>query len=59
MLTFMLRGKKHSQHIPQARVSEVRRRVEAGCQFPATVREVLAINAQPLVLTRRQRRSWP
>lgn len=58
-LTFMLRGKKHTQHIPQAWVSEVQRRVKAGRQFLAAVREVLTLNAQLLVLARRQRRPWP
>jgi hypothetical protein len=34
----------------------VQRRVEAGRQFQQAVREVLAANAQLLVLARRQRR---
>jgi hypothetical protein len=52
----MVRGKKHVQHIPSAWVEDVRRRVEAGREFQDAVREVLAANAQLLVLARPQRR---
>ena len=55
-LTFMVRGKKHVQHIPKDWVEDVRRRVAAGREFQDAVREVLATNAQLLVLARRQRR---
>ena len=55
-LTFMVKGKKHVQHIPKEWVEEVRKRVEAGRQFQDAVREVLAANAQLLVLARKQRR---
>jgi hypothetical protein len=55
-LTFMVRGKKHVQHIPKEWVEDVRRRVKAGREFQDAVREVLAANAQLLVLARRQRR---
>jgi hypothetical protein len=55
-LTFMVRGKKHVQHIPKEWVEDVRRRVEAGREFQEAVREVLAANAQLLVLARQQRR---
>jgi len=55
-LTFMVRGKKHVQHIPSDWVEDVRRRVEAGREFQDAVREVLAANAQLLVLARQQRR---
>ena len=54
-LTFMVRGKKHVQHIPKDGVEEVRRRVEAGREFQDAVREVLAANAQLLMLARRQK----
>jgi len=54
--TFMVRGKKHTQHIPKDWVEDVRHRVEAGREFQEAVREVLAANAQLLVLARRQRR---
>ena len=53
--TFMVRGKKHVQHIPKDWVEDVRRRVEAGREFQDAVREVLAANAQLLVLARQQR----
>ena len=54
--TFMVRGKKHVQHIPKDWLEDVRRRVEAGREFQDAMREVLAANAQLLVLARRQRR---
>lgn len=53
-LTFMVQGKKQVQHIPKPWVEEVRRRVEAGREFQEAVREVLAANAQLLVLARQQ-----
>ena len=53
-LTFMVRGKKHVQHIPKTWVEEVRRRVAEGREFQEAVREVLAANAQLLVLARKQ-----
>jgi hypothetical protein len=52
----MVQGKKHVQHIPREWVEDVRRRVEAGREFQDAVREVLAANAQLLVLARQQRR---
>ena len=55
-LTFMVNGKKRVQHIPKDWAEDVRRRVEAGREFQDAVREVLAVNAQLLVLARQQRR---
>ena len=55
-LTFMVQGKKHVQHIPKPWVDEVRKRVQAGREFQDAVREVLAANAQLLVLARQQRK---
>lgn len=55
-LTFMVRGKKHVQHIPKPWVEEVRRRVRLGREFQDAVRQVLAANAQLLVLARQQRK---
>lgn len=55
-LTFMVKGKKHVQHIPKDWVEDVRKRVQAGREFQEAVREVLAANAQLLVLARKQRR---
>lgn len=54
-LTFMVDGKKHVQHIPKHLVEDVRKRVEAGRELQDAVREVLAANAQLLVLARKQR----
>jgi hypothetical protein len=54
-LTFMVGGKKHVQHIPKHLVEDVRKAVEAGREFQDAVREVLAANAQLLVLARKQR----
>ncbi len=55
-LTFMVQGKKRVQHIPKDWVEEVRRRVRTGREFQDAVREVLAANAQLLVLARQQRK---
>jgi hypothetical protein len=54
-LTFMVDSKKHVQHIPKHLVDEVRKRVAAGREYQDAVREVLASNAQLLVLARKQR----
>jgi len=54
-LTYMAGGKKHVQYIPQHLVDEVRMKVEAGREYQDAVREVLAANAQLLVLARKQR----
>lgn len=53
-LTFMVDGQKRVERIPAAWVAEVRRRVEGGRQFKEAVAEVLAANAQLLVLERQQ-----
>ena len=53
-LTFMVQGKKRVQHIPKDWVEEVRRRVKEGREFQDAVREVLAANAQLLVLERKK-----
>jgi hypothetical protein len=53
-LTYMVQGKKRVQHIPKEWVEEVRRRVEQGREFQDAVREVLAANAQLLVLERKE-----
>ncbi len=55
-LTFMVEGQRRVERIPRDWVEEVRRRVEAGREFQDAVREVLAANAQLLVLTRQQRK---
>ncbi len=53
-LTFMVEGKKRVERIPAAWVEDVRRRVDAGREFKQAVAEVLAANAQLLVLERQQ-----
>ena len=55
-LTFMVKGQRHVERIPRSWVEEVRRRVEAGREFQDAAREVLAANAQLLVLARQQRK---
>ena len=51
-LTFMAEGRKRVVHVPSDAVDAVRRRVEAGNAFKTGVAEVLAINAQVMVLER-------
>lgn len=53
-LTFMVDGRKRVERIPAAWVADVRRRVQAGRAFKEAVAEVLAANAQLLVLERQQ-----
>jgi len=52
----MVQRKKRVQHIPKEWVAEVRRRVQQGREFQDAVREVLAANAQLLVLERQHRK---
>jgi hypothetical protein len=52
----MVQGKKRVQHIPKEWVEEVRRRVREGREFQDAVREVLAGNAQLLLLERQHRK---
>ena len=53
-LTFMAGGKKRVERIPKDWVDDVRRRVAAGRAFQDALREVLAANAELLVLRRKQ-----
>ncbi len=55
-LTVRVDGRPRVIHIPAAWVDAIRRRVDAGRAFQDAVREVLAANAQLLVLVRQQRR---
>ncbi len=55
-LTFMVKGRKRVERIPAEWAEEVQRQVTAGRAFQEAVREVLAANAQLLVLARQQRR---
>ncbi len=54
-LTFMVEGNKRVEHIPRAWVAEVQRHVDAGRQCKDALTEVFTINAQLLVLRKRQR----
>ncbi|MBK5292889.1 MAG: hypothetical protein JJE04_14600 [Acidobacteriia bacterium] len=55
-LTFMVDGKKRVESIPADWIDAVRPAVDAGRAFKDAVTELLAINAQLLVLARQQRR---
>ena len=55
-LAFMVGGKQRVVHIPAAWAADVQRRVAAGREFKQAIAEVLAANAQLLVLERRQSR---
>ena len=55
-LTFMVQGHRRVERIPRDWVEEVEQRVAAGREFQDAVREVLATNAQLLVLARQQRK---
>ena len=57
----MVAGTKRVVHVPSEDVDAVRRRVEHGNRFKAEVAELLAINAQLMVLERqaRPRRARP
>jgi len=55
-LTFMAHGKKRVEHIPNELLDVVRRRVERGNAYKSGVAELMAINAQLLILGRRARK---
>lgn len=50
------KGQPQVERIPRDRVEEVERRVAAGRKFQDAVREMLAANAQLLVLAHQQRK---
>jgi hypothetical protein len=52
----MVKGRRHVERIPRDWVDQVQRLVAAGREFQDVVREVLAANAQLLVLARQQRK---
>ena len=52
----MVDGKKRVERIPKEWAEQVRKRVEEGRAFQQAVRDVLASNAQLLVLARQQRK---
>jgi hypothetical protein len=55
-LTFMVDHKKRVEHIPDELLGAVRRRVEQGNAYKSGVAELMAINAQILILERRARK---
>jgi hypothetical protein len=55
-LTFMVDRNKRVEHIPNELVDTVRRRVQAGNGYKSGVAELMALNAQLLVLERRARK---
>lgn len=52
-LTFMVDGRKRVEHVPNELLDVVRRRVEEGNAYKSGVAELMAINAQLLILERR------
>jgi hypothetical protein len=52
----MLQGRKRVERIPEEGVEGARQRVESGRKFKEAMGEVFAINAQLLVLGRKQQR---
>lgn len=55
-LTFMSGGKRRVERIPKQWAESVAARVQAGRAFQDAVRDVLATNAELLVLARKQQR---
>ncbi len=55
-LTFMVERTKRVEHIPTELVEAVRARVEQGNAYKRGVAELMALNAQLLILERRARR---
>jgi hypothetical protein len=55
-LTFMVKGHRRVERIPRDWVEQVQQRVAAGREFQDAMREVLAANAQLLILARQQRK---
>ena len=55
LLTFMVDGQRRVERIPKEWVDEVRRRVEQGRTVKRAVTEILAANAELLVMARRER----
>jgi hypothetical protein len=50
----MVQGKKRVEHIPQLWVDAVRQRVGQGRQFKEALAELFVVNAELLVLERKQ-----
>jgi hypothetical protein len=54
-LTFMVDGQKRVEHIPTELLDTVRARVKSGNAYKRAVAELMALNAQLLLLGRRAR----
>jgi hypothetical protein len=50
----MVQGKKRVEHIPQQWVDAVRQRLDRGRQFKGALAELFVLNAELLVLERKQ-----
>jgi len=55
-LTFMVDAKRHVEHVPAELLDEVRQRVQKGNAYKSDVAQLMAINAQLLLLGRRARK---
>lgn len=55
-LTFMVDGKKRVEHVPNELLDTVRARVEEGNAYKGELAELMATNAQLLLLGRRARK---
>jgi hypothetical protein len=55
-LTFMVDGKKQVEHVPNELLDAVRARLQEGNAYKSDVAELMAINAQLLLLGRRARK---
>ena len=53
-LTFMVQGKKRVEHIPQPWADAVRQRLDRARQFKEALAELFVLNAELLVLERKQ-----
>jgi len=56
-LTFMVDGKKRTESIPHALVDELQPLVRRAREYKDAVAEVFAINAQLMVLWKREQRT--
>jgi len=52
----MVDAKRHVEHVPAELLDEVRQRVQEGNAYKSDVAELMAINAQLLLLGRRARK---
>ena len=55
-LTFMVDAKRHVEHVPAEMLDVVRQRLQEGNAYKSDIAELMAINAQLLLLGRRARK---